>query len=90
MAERNNAKYPWARWFAQPSFAVRHGVDFACSPEIMRMQIHNAKRRFVPGRRVEVRIDGGVPAVLFVEVKPRSRRAAATYGGPSRRARSAA
>lgn len=88
-----NQKYDWARWFARRRFTLVAGRDYHVSEYVMRMMVHNAARRFVPGKRVEI-LTGGVPGVndgnLTVTVTDRSPRALRTYGGPPRADRQAA
>lgn len=87
-----NAKYDWARWFARRRFSLVEGRDFAVSPYVMSVQVHNAARRYVPGRRVEVVRRGPEdgPARLDVRVTDRSPRAVRAWGGPPRADRQAA
>lgn len=90
-----NQKYDWARWFARRRFTLVAGRDFGEHLPLysVAMQVHNAARRFVPGKRVEVvrhPPTDADPARLDVRVTDRSPRARRTYGGPPNADRQAA
>lgn len=53
MANRNNAKYAWADWFARGRFRLLRGRDYLCGTAAMAQQIRNAASL----RRLSVEIE---------------------------------
>jgi hypothetical protein len=67
---KHGTRYPWTKWFSQPSFLLVKGQDYDCETKNMAQQVRFASRRAEYNVKVKI-ITVPDPSSLIVEVKER-------------------